>query len=153
MVSVTATAATLLEETDEVFLTLLEITKEDDSILYLAANTEAVVSNGETYEAFPFELIFPSQTDSEPVAKLRVANIDQRIGEEIQLLSDPAPVTFLRVLASSPDTVEDTYPGYELFDVSWDAMVVEGSLTQAQYTQEPWPAKRITPDKYPSIFM
>lgn len=153
MPTTTATAAVLGEETSEVFLTLLEITRADGSLIRLVRDTVDVTSGGNLYKAFPFDLTYPNQTDDEPRATLQVANIDQVIGEEIQALTDPAPILFKRVLASSPSTVEDSYPGYELFDVTWDTTVLEGTLTQARYVHEPWPAKRITPDKYRSIFL
>ena len=59
-VSATLEAAVYEQETNEIFHILLEIAHTDMSAtLRFVNNTEDVVSNGDTYTAFPFLIDFP----------------------------------------------------------------------------------------------
>jgi lambda family phage minor tail protein L len=76
-------AALILEKnklaTPNPWIVLLDIKLPDDSMIYVARNTEDVVFNGHTYTAFPFE-IEPTKESSKgeiPTVTLRVSNVTQ----------------------------------------------------------------------------
>lgn len=152
MVSTTGLSAALDQETAEAFLYLLTIVTDDETFRFVN-NTKAVTSSSVEYEAFPFEVTPPQETDEVPVAKLRIANVTREIAERVQAMSDRPTVTFSTVLADSPDTVEESYTGFAIESVRWDAGLFEASLTQARFTSEPYPKLRITPDNYRSLFL
>ena len=146
LTSPAAIEAALARETAQVFIALLDLDHSTwIDTLRFANNTETVVSGGNTYAPFPFKLVRPAETDDVPEATLTVANVDQVIGARLDAVSTPIDVAITIVLAESPDTVERSWPGFELRNVKWNALFAEGVLTQRQFSRELWPPRRMTP--------
>lgn len=146
-------AAQLSPSPEDDTIMLLEVTLEDASVLRLARWHEDVVSNSQTYVAFPYDIVLPQQGEESPRMRITVANVDQVIGEAIGALTAPAPVTVLIVLSDDPDTVEQTFPGYEIEDGTWDHLTAEATLGQSRISTEPYPSVRVTPLLFPAIFL
>lgn len=134
-------------------LILLEL-NHDELIepLLLVNNKEDVVSNDETYLAFPFELQMPNDTDdSAPQAKLRICNVSREIGQAIRLMRTPADVSLKVVRMDTPDTVELEFVGMKLRNVSFDAFTVEGTLVFENLINEPYPWLTFSPAWFPGL--
>uniref|UniRef100_UPI003BA98BB0 DUF1833 family protein n=1 Tax=Stappia sp. TaxID=1870903 RepID=UPI003BA98BB0 len=141
-------------QTDEVFLVLLEIDHPQlTEPVRLVSNTEDVVSNGDTYVGFPFEISLFNEDDQTPRAQIRVQNVDRRIGEVVRSLRSVASVAVSVVLASDPDTIELDWIQAELRDVEGDAISVSATIAGQDYTTEPWPVTRATSDILPGLFL
>lgn len=141
-------------QTDEVFLVLLMIDHPQLTVpIRLANNTEDVVSNGETYIGFPFEIRLFNEDDQTPRAQIRVQNVDRRIGEVIRSLRTSPSVAVSVVLASDPDTIELDWIQAELRDVEGDAISISAVISGQDYTTEPWPFRRATSDLLPGLFL
>lgn len=98
----------MAQETAEVFIPLLRIEHPDlDAPILLAYNTETVHRTDGDYLPYPFQINLPVQSDEEiPQITLTVDNTDLEINNKIKTLVGQPSVTFMVVLASSPDTVE-----------------------------------------------
>ena len=145
LTSVFAIEAVLGRETDQVLTALLELEHTTfKSNLLIANNTQQVKSNGRIYLPFPFGLTRPSQTDDVPEARLVMANVDQEVGQRLEAVVSPIDVTITIVLAETPNVVEDTFPGFELANVKWNALRAEGVFTQRQFSRELFPPRRMT---------
>jgi hypothetical protein len=150
----------------EVFPIFLTITHPNlDLPLRLVSDVVDYVWQGNTFTGFPFEITLISDEDRPPSARLRVQNVNQRIGSAVLVLQS-SPRIQLDVLAASDFTepvnrvrteigtpvVEYSAPRLRLRQVRCDAMMVEGELWSWDLSQEPWPAIRTTKDKTPALY-
>lgn len=111
-----------------------------------------IISRGETYIAYPFNLDLPANTDDSPRATLTIANVDRRISDAINNLDSSPIISFEIVAASEPDNVIIRFPRFELVDVTWNAVSISGELIQASYASEPFGFVRVTPGLFPALF-
>jgi hypothetical protein len=157
-------AAAFAQETGEVLVLLVTLSHPsmtDD--IRVASDGQDVVSRGQLYVAYPFEPFCPSdREDSPPRVSLRICNVDRRIVQAVRSIpTDPAAagggngplrVTLELVLASSPDLVEAGPYTFNLREVQFDALVVEGTLMYEDILNEPYPADVHTPARFPGLF-
>lgn len=151
--SSTATESAFAENTDKVWLTLVTIDHDDLATpIRVVDNTEDVVSRGETFVAFAFEVALPGESETEiGEARLRVDNVDRQIVNAIRSIAGPPDVTIEVILADDPDTVEIALPPMKMRGVTYDKNTVEGSLRFEDITSEPI-AETITPERFPGLF-
>lgn len=152
--SATALQALYAQETGEVFLVLLTLTSPQmGSPIRVVNNTEDVVSNGNTFVKFPFDITFPDEgEDRAPVAQLRIDNIDRQIVQAVRDTTDVIKVTIEWIRAADPDTIEVSFPDFELTDVQYDELHVRGRLTLDSFLEEPFPADTFNPGGFPGMF-
>lgn len=152
-ISARALESAFAQETDEVWLTLLTI--EHDSLpepLRFVNNWESIVSRGNVYIAFPFELELPEQDpDSAGEARIRFDNIDRQIVQTIRAIFEPPEVTLEIILASQPSTIEASFSGLTLRNVEYDANTVSGILRFEDIMAEPV-SVQMTPQRFPGLF-
>ena len=111
------------------------------------------VSRGLTFYYAPFELALPSdQEDAAPRTRVRIDATDQALVDALRALVSPVQVTMEVVLASSPDLVEAETAAFDLVDVSYSAVELEGELVLDALTREPFPAMRFDPARAPGVF-
>lgn len=126
-----------------------------------------VTEGGQTrlFRGLPFEIPPATDTDQAPVTRLRVPNIDRRIGEAIRNSMDRAKVALAvrstedfdlgqvpRVELGGERAPIYSFAHFELTDVQTDAIELTGSLMLRDYTQQPWPATRATEGRCPALF-
>lgn len=129
-VSVNALQAMLAQDTPEVFVPLLKIEHPDlaDPIL-LAYNTDPVVRSDGTYMPYAFQINLPKQVEDEtPTLSVTIDNTDLEVNDKIRSLVGQPKVTFMVVLASSPDTVEAGPFAMSLQQAQADAQTITGTL-------------------------
>lgn len=141
-------------ETDEVWLPLIKIEHESlDETIRVVANTEDIVSNGETYIAYPFELTLPDETqDTVGQCKLRIDNVDRRIVEAVRTCTGVPKMTISIILADSPDTVEFGPLDMNLTVVEYDSLVVDATITYDDILNQAFPTDKFIPSKFPGLF-
>lgn len=150
--SATAIAALNAQETGEVWLVLLTISNPGITTIRVVNNTENIVSRGNTFQAFPFEIELPGQDPDTPAsARLRIDNVDKQIVEAIRSISTPPNITIEVILASQPDTVEIAFSDLTLRSVEYDVDSVRGELTFESIFSEPV-TLTITPNRFPGLF-
>jgi len=150
-ISSNARAALYAAQSDEVWLQLLTI-DHDDMVapIRLVSNTEDVVSNGETFTAFPFELAIPA-TAQESV-ELIVDNVTRELIDEVRSIDTPFGLTLEIVVASAPDTVEAGPFEFQSRAVEYDVQRLRFTLAYEPILNEPFPAYDYTPIDYPGLF-
>ena len=152
--SLAARKAVNAQETDEVFLLLLTLDHEDiTEPVRVVNNTVDIVSQGETYIAYPFEIALPDE-DAESVARvtLRIDNVDREIVKSLRSISSPLSVGLEVVMAASPDTVEAGPFNMTLVSAEYDALTVTGELAFEDVLNEPFPGHAYVPSDYPGLF-
>ena len=151
------------QETDVVTIALL--TFESDELpepIYVAsdafemlptAQVDGVLSNGIEFIYMPFEIWLPRDDKTGTVsAKLMIENIDRVIVETVRSIRQPVHVKIQLVLSRDVDTVEREFKNFQLSNVRYDAMVVEGSLNLEYWGLEPFPSGRFVPAGFPGMF-
>ncbi len=142
------------QDIDDPILALLTISHATlDEPIRVVNNTENIVSNGETFLAFPFELKLPDDFgDRSSRGTLEIDNISRDIVQSIEAMgSKPATVLIEVIMASQPDVIEMQFPDYRLSNVSWDRYVVRGDLEIEDLTRAKFPRKNFTPDIVPGM--
>ena len=115
-------------------------------------NKTDIISGGETYTAFPVDIVLPSALeDSPPRAQLRISNVSREIGQAIRSISTPPTVTLSVIRQDAPDVVEITFVGMRLANAKWDALAVTGDLEFENLVREPYPAHSFSPAEYPGL--
>jgi hypothetical protein len=134
-------------------LVLLEIDHSSLSEPIRVCNNKVnIMSNGEDYIGFPFEIILPdSKEDSPPTSKLRIDNVSREIGQAIRLISSPPSVTIKVVRQETPDVIEAEFTGMSMTNVSYDAFSVEADLQFEDLTKEPYPYLTFSPALFRGI--
>lgn len=152
--SATAKAAIYAAQTEQVFLLLLEISHASLSpTLRFVDNLQDVVSGGNTYTAFPFQLSLPDDQDDQLArVTLSIDNVDRQIVQAIRSLTSPPTIALKIVLASSPNTVEAGPFDFTLRETEYDALVVSGTLAFEDFLNEPYPVGSFTPNFFPGLF-
>lgn len=130
-----------------------------------------VVSDGVDYTwqsvnwtGFPFRVGLLTDDETAPRCQIEVQNVDRQIGDALKGLTSPAALR-LDLLAASefdetatPRTPRGTPPllwsanHLRLVNVSVGALTVTGDVVSWDYTQDTWPARRATQDRFPGLF-
>lgn len=155
------------QESGLFLLALVEITHPDLLAPIRVANDIVdYLLSGNRYVGMPFELDHITDGDRPPSGRLRVQNVDQRIGEWVLSLSSPPR---LRIDIYSGDdfgaldesktrtAIGTPSPFYSarhlrLRNVSVDAVAVSGEIGSWDPGREPWPSIRATKDRLPGLF-
>lgn len=145
-------AGSTLTVSDEDFLILLDLTHASVEPIYIVSDVVDVVSNGITYTGFPFEIVFPQEDDQIPRGRVRIQNVDKRIGHAIHKLRTPPYMKFQVVLRSDPDDVLLSYNFLRLTNVSVDSVAIEGDIGITDFTSIPWPRTRAVKRVLPGLY-
>jgi hypothetical protein len=142
------------QTTNEAVIPLLTITHPDTpDVLRFALDGVDVTSQGETYQAFPFDLVVPDDTeDRPPQANLTVGNVDRRLTALLESSPLPCKIDIEIVLASTPDTVEVAWYGMDLREVKYNAQTASGALNYEAMEREEYPKGSISPSYFPGAF-
>lgn len=153
-VSATFKEALFASETSQAFLILVTIDHDDlDEPILVTSDGVNTTSNGLEFIAFPFRLSLPDDTiDRMPKARLEIDNISREIVISIRSISTAPTVTLQVVLASDPDTVEASFPDFEMRNIEYDKLIVSGDLQLKDFVAEPFPAKIFSPADFPGLF-
>jgi hypothetical protein len=168
VLSAAAIQAMFSSETDDTLITLLTIYSPTDSsvILRLADNftkriTETdieiaygVTSRSNDYIFLPLEVTLPGESDD------GVSNCGLKLNyvtpEAIQIireqLTEPTKILLELVLASTPNTVEASFPGFYITSATYSAESIQLQLGMINYNTEPFPAYGFTPRYFPGLF-
>lgn len=147
--------AAMARETTEALATLLTLSHPSFLTPIRANDSGAdITSRGLLFQNFPFEPAFPRDTDEgPPLVTLTICNVSQEIVTALRPISgDRVEVKFEVVLADTPDVVEYGPLNFELKDVRYDALVVEGTLGYEDLLNEPFPKDTMTPTRTPALF-
>nr|BDD44769.1 hypothetical protein 2 [bacterium] len=129
-IGATSKIALFAQETDQVFLVLLEIDHADlGSLVRLVNNTQNVTSNGNMFTACAFKFDPPIEVDGTiKPSRLTIDNIDRQIVDMVRSLDSAPTVEASIIRAAAPDTIEAGPWSFYLRNVSYNADVVSGEL-------------------------
>jgi len=151
--STSARASAFAQQTDQAWLVLLIVDHPDFADpLRFVNSIDPVVSNGEDFVPFPFEIEWPNDDpERAPEARLRIDNITRDIVIAVRDLQSPPTARFQVVLSDAPDVVEMDVTGYTLRNAEWDASTVTFTLKAEDLVTEPI-SLVMTPARFPALF-
>lgn len=151
------------------FLAIFAVVSHPDLIEPIRAANDVVdyILGGLRYTGVPFEMEALTDGERPPSGRLRIHNVDRRLGEVVLALKSP-PRLRIDIYAGSDWGPKDTgqnarlpigtpvpwysAPGLRLRNVTVDAMAVSGEVVSYDPTSEPWPSVRATRDRLPGLF-
>ncbi len=155
MPSVTFTRAVLAQDTGEQAALLVTIAHASLGTPIRVTDAGAdIVSGGQTFVAYPFELSLPDDPQDRLFgeAQVKIDNIDPVIAATLRSLTTRPDVTIQLVLVSAPDVIEFAWTGLKLGDPSITAGEVEAALQPRDFGEETFPKQRFTPVRTPGLF-
>ena len=149
-------AALLPPGSDEIGISLLTIEHPSFSQIYrVCDNNEDVISNGETYKAYAFELAFIDETEGEiPSHAVVLDNTDLSIFEAIRTAdaTQSIKISHQFVLASDPDYNQLSRTiKYTVASIDVDEQSITGSLVLAVIGNESVPYFSASPAIWPGL--
>jgi hypothetical protein len=142
------------EETGEVWVPLVKLTGGGvGAPIRIAANGEAVVHMGETYQPFPFQMDLPDEEpEAEAVMRWVMDNTNLEFIEEFRQATGPITAEAFWVLASQPDTIEIGPLVTELRGFEYDEETISGTLQVDPIMELTFGEKQFNPANTPAIF-
>jgi len=143
--SSTLIGAAFAQETAEIPLMLLEISESTIDTIRLVNDKGAdIVSNGETYTKYPYQIIIPPVDSKNEVPRVQVTIdcVDLAIKNTLRSLATTIDVKAAMILQSDPDTIEAGWYEFTLKDFSWNSIVITGTLGFEDILMETFPAGR-----------
>lgn len=147
-------ASVTAERTGDALAVLLTLDHADlGTPIRVTDHRTALVSRGETFTAFPFELTLPEDSEERPpMARLRLANAARTLTATIRSIDSPPSLLIEVVRVADPDTVEASWADFVLRLARYDARQIEGDVVLEVWDQEPYPAGRFLPSMVPGVF-
>lgn len=145
------------ETTTQAFFALLEASHPDWAGTVRLVNDQTdVVSNGNTYTAFPFSVVLPADSDDEsPRLRVAISNVTRLLVADLRsIASSRTRVTATLTLVSTIDldTAIAEFPDFELVNVSYNADVIQFDLVIDPFLTEAFPALSFAPSTTPGVF-
>jgi hypothetical protein len=141
-------------ETGEGLYVLITIDHEDLPAPIRLNNSGAnLVSRGETFLASPIQVTLSDDSeDRPPQAKLVMDNIDRTMVAVLRSISAPCTVTLEVVKDSDLDTVEAEFTDFQMREVTYNVLTIEGTLTLEALFSEPAVGWTFNPTYFPGLF-
>ncbi len=135
-------------------LILLTLTHDSfGSPIRLVRNTEDVVSRGETFMTFPFQIKLPADDgESNREVNIEFDNVSQELIDELRTVVDPISVLVELVLASDPDFVQTDVKDLKLRNIRYNAQTINATLFMDSFLNVPLTSEKYTPRTFPGIF-
>lgn len=144
---------TMKENSGDVLLDLIEITHSELSEpFYLVANKEDIIHNGITYQAVGVSIKEPGQGEKIPRAEIVVENVDFKLMDIVQNISEEPTVILKQVYASAPDVVVRTIGTFSMKNVSGNRKGLSFELSFDGLTNKGYPYRDFNSRDFPGLF-
>lgn len=144
----------LARHSRDVWLILMTITSTNGK-LYFVNNNEAVTSNGQVFEAYPFEIIPPGDSLTAPAtASVTIGNVDRKLVTTLRTISTPPTFKLDVIRYDHPDVIEMSVGNLFMRSADWTASTITATLTVDDIFNQPFPSGSGTysPRQFPGMF-
>jgi len=165
VVSLHARAAFNAQETDDVPITLvtiahsaivggpLRLSSDPTERLSIDPLKYGTRSRGLVYEFVLMAAVLPDDREDTPTAvQLALENVSSDMTKAVRASITPATMTFELVMASDPDIVEMRWSGLAALRATYDAGQIQIEVSRESILGEPWPAHRMTQNRFPGLY-
>jgi hypothetical protein len=142
------------QETGEAIIPLIEITHDDlTEPIRVARNDQNIVSNGNTYIGYPFDVAMPGNPAEGAIgARITIDNVDRAIIAALRALTSPPEVKIQIVLLDTPDVVEEEHAYFKLVSAKYTRLVITGTISVRYLGNDAYPVDSFLPSTFPGIF-
>jgi len=139
---------------EEALLWLMTITSDElDAPLYLVNNNEEIVSNGQKYEPFPFEVILPPDDGGKPQnLVLKTYNLAPELMDVIRKPTEPPQVQIDLVSTADLNFVEKSIGFMTVGAVEYDALEVTFQLKAGSWAGRKTLNNIYNQSEFPALF-
>lgn len=138
---------------EDPILLLLELHFPNNDAYYLVNNTEDIISNGQTYTAFPFNFSLPNDdTDSPPELTISLSNVGLELIDSFRSNIQDITGSIKIVFASFPDFVELEITTLEVKSMSFDKSFINLNLGYEDILTVSIPSESYTPTEFPGLY-
>jgi hypothetical protein len=165
IVSLDARRAFNAQETADVPIILVTITQPEiiDGPLRLSSDPTVRLSidpleygtrsRGEVYKFVLMAAVLPDdKEDALTSVQLMLENVEADMTKVVRASITPATMTFEMVMASAPDSVEMRWAGLVAMRTTYDAGQIMIEVSRESILGEPWPAHRMTQNRFPGLY-
>lgn len=141
------------QESDVPFLMLVTLTHSSFSPIRLVNNSENIVSNGETFTAFPMRIRLPMD-DGESTREVSIEfdNVSLTLIDELRTVTTPIDVKVDMILASNPDDIQISLDELKMRNVTYNKQIVSARLYLDSFLNVELTSERYSPKLYPGLF-
>jgi len=144
---------TIHQRTSETYyLFLLTITTPDE-VIRVVNNVEDVVSRGNTYTAYPFQINLPTETgDKHPTITLNFDNVDKHLVKAIRKFEKPPTAEIELITSTNPDVVEKKVEFLKVASVDYDAIQITATLQADNMLARKFPHGTYNSVEFPDLY-
>jgi len=141
------------QESDVPFLMLVTLTHSSFSPIRLVNNSENIVSNGETFTAFPMRIRLPMD-DGESTREVSIEfdNVSLTLIDELRTVTTPIDVKVDMILSSNPDDIQISLDELKMRNVTYNKQIVSARLYLDSFLNVELTSERYSPKLYPGLF-
>ena len=141
------------QESDVPFLMLVTLTHPSFPTIRLVNNSEDMVSNGETFTAFPMRIRLPMD-DGESTREVSIEfdNVSLTLIDELRTVTSPIDVKIDMILSSNPDDIQISLDELKMRNVTYNKQIVSARLYLDSFLNVELTSERYSPKLYPGLF-
>lgn len=146
--------AVLEPNTGEVFLMLLTFNHSSFQVpVRLVNNVENIVSRGQTFQAFPLELVLPPDDgDTLPTVQITCQNASLELINMIRSVTGPMSVLIEMILASTPNYIEASIQDLRVVSVDYNKDTIVMTCSVDDLLNTSFPKECYLPSNFPGLF-
>ena len=141
------------QQSTDPFLVLLTLTTPSGTTLRFVNDVVNLVSNGNTFTAFPMRIVLP-RDDGESVREITIEfdNVGRTLISTFRTMTEPASVQLDLVLASMPDQVQVSFSELKIQSITYNAQTISCKLFMDSFLNTELTSERYAPSNFPGIF-
>jgi len=141
------------QESSDPFLTLLTLTHTSFGSLYLVNNTADIISNGNTFLAYPMKVTLPNDDgDTLRQVSITLDNVGLELIDELRTVTDPIDVKIEMILSTLPDDIQIEVNDLKMRNISYDKSTIKATLIVDDFLNTEIAGEKYTPTTFPGLF-
>lgn len=147
-------AELMKQESGEAVLALLTLSHPSwGEPVRIVNNNADVISRGNRYLAFPFQITLPKDDgESDRQATVVIDNSSLELIGALRSVTNEIPATIEIIMASLPDTVQIEYTDLVIRTIRYNKSAISATLTLDNFMNTELTSEKYTPAKYPGLF-
>lgn len=150
-----ATVSLVQRVTDEIWIVLLTMTIDGVVYRVVAGTNDQIVSNGETFEPYSFDVVLPADSlESIEQVTLVIDNVDRIFMDALRAAQEPLEFNIQIALLSQPDIIELELEQLTTQQVEFDQFQIRATLLLNDIWNQKFPGvgESYDPIQYPRLF-
>lgn len=150
-----ATVSLVQRVTDEIWIVLLTMTIDGVVYRVVAGTNDPIVSNGETFEPYSFDVVLPADAlETIEQVTLIIDNVDRLFMDALRAAQDPLEFNIQIALLSQPDIIELELEQLTTQQVEFDQFQIRATLLLNDILNQKFPGvgESYDPIQFPRLF-